>query len=91
MATADSFSVAVLRRMLVALEDHGGGINRTNLALKTGLNYGTCVKYLRFLGLLDCISFRHDSGHVSITVTGRGLRTILQGENGPVAFPKNYQ
>jgi hypothetical protein len=81
MASDDSISVTVLTRMLVALDDHGGNINRTNLATKTRLNYGACVRYLKFLGLLGCISFRQDSGYVSITVAGRGLKDVLQGYN----------
>ncbi|GEM_PF-5291092 len=84
MTAADSFSVSILKRVLEALDVNGTGINRTNLAIKTGLNYGACVKYLKFLGLLGCISFRHDSGHVAITVTGRGLKTMLEGDRSVV-------
>lgn len=83
MASGDSFSVSVLKRVLMALDECGGSINRTNLAARTGLNYGTCVKYLDLLVLLGCVNFRHDPpGHVSITGPGRGLKSVLQGSNG---------
>ncbi|GEM_PF-6409448 len=81
MASSDSVSISVLKRILMVLDDIGGGISRTSLSAKTGLNYGTCIKYLKFLALLGCVSFRFDSRHVSITETGRSLMSILQKSN----------
>lgn len=78
MAASGSVSISVMGRVLTVLDDCGTGINRTSLAAKTGLNYGTCVKYLNFLQLLDCVCFQQESGHVLITGTGRGLRRTLQ-------------
>jgi predicted transcriptional regulator len=82
--TRDSISVSVLQRILIALDDHGTSINRTNLAVKTGLNYNTCLKYLNFLALAGWVTFhRETQGHVSITETGRWFTGILQAGKMP--------
>ncbi len=84
MAQRDSISFSVVRRILVALDDHGTTINRTNLATKTGLNYCTCVKYLTFLGLAGWVAFLNEGqGHVSITETGRKFKAILLSGKSP--------
>lgn len=84
MGARDSFSISVLKRILLVLDEQGPAINRTNLSVKSGLNYTTCVRYLDFLSLLGWISFLHNPpGHVSITGRGREFRRILIANKSP--------
>ena len=79
MGAGDSFSISVLKRILLVLDEQGPEINRTNLATKSGLNYSTCVRYLDFLSLLGWISYLHEPAErVSITGQGREFTQILQ-------------
>jgi hypothetical protein len=74
-----SFSLAVMRRLLRTLNDHSPGINRTTLAGKTGLNYGTCIRYLDLLLLLQWIDIsptRKDL--IFLTHTGGEFMVLLE-------------
>lgn len=74
-----SYSVPVLRRILRALDSHGPGMKRTKLAGSTGLNYGTCVRYVEFLQLLRWVSLSQEyGGLVSLTPMGREFSILLE-------------
>ena len=74
-----SYSVPVIRRILKALDTHGQGMKRTKLAGRTGLNYGTCVRYVEFLNLLRWVTLSQEYGSlVSLTQTGREFGLLLQ-------------
>lgn len=74
-----SYSVPVIRRILKALDMHGPGMKRTKLAGRTGLNYGTCVRYVEFLNLLRWVTLSQEYGSmVSLTQTGREFSILLQ-------------
>jgi CheY-like chemotaxis protein/predicted transcriptional regulator len=77
-----SFSLAVINRLLNILEEHSTGINRTNLAGKTGLNYGTCIKYVDLLLLLRWVSMSEEhGGRVQITPTGTEFMYLFRQKN----------
>ncbi|MCI0563253.1 MAG: hypothetical protein MN733_32650 [Nitrososphaera sp.] len=81
MAAGESFSISVIKRILFVLDEQGTGIKRTNLAVKTGLNYGTCVKYLNFLHLLRWVVVSDQaSWHVSISEVGKVFKQILEAD-----------
>lgn len=68
--TLGSFSFDVVKRILDALIE-SGSINKTNLALKTGLNYNSCLRYVNLLKQMGWIETV--SGEVAITQLGRGI------------------
>jgi CheY-like chemotaxis protein/predicted transcriptional regulator len=66
-----------LRRILEALDEEGA-MKKTRLALKTGLNYNNCLRYLHLLKVLGwvTVSNTHDSERdISITALGRNMRS----------------
>jgi CheY-like chemotaxis protein/predicted transcriptional regulator len=74
-----SFSVAVIERMLRVLYEHSPGINRTNLAGKTGLNYGTCIRYVDLLLILKWVNISQEyGGRVFLTEVGKEFMNSLQ-------------
>jgi CheY-like chemotaxis protein/predicted transcriptional regulator len=79
-----SFSIAVVRRLLGVLYEHSSGINRTNLAGKAGLNYGTCTRYVDLLVLLRWVSLAQTHGTpVYLTRTGKEFMELLaKADNG---------
>jgi CheY-like chemotaxis protein len=73
-----SFSVAVIERMLRVLNEHSPGINRTNLAGRTGLNYGTCIRYVDLLLLLKWANLSQEYGSlVFLTQAGKEFMISL--------------
>jgi CheY-like chemotaxis protein/predicted transcriptional regulator len=73
-----SFSVTVMTRILKVLLEGGPGINKTTLAGKTGLNYGTCVRYVDFLVFLGWVkTSEQHGGHVSLTESGKDYLQLL--------------
>ena len=68
---ATTISIDVLRRMLATLHENGR-LNRTNLAGKTGLNYGNCIKYLNLMQLLGWVEMIYDNAHYMV-ITERGI------------------
>jgi len=74
ISIASTFNLNVIRRMLEVLS-YGGKVKRTQLALKSGLNYNKCVKYinlLKLLGWLDVIL----SGTYYCTITQSGKEIL---------------
>lgn len=87
-----SFSVDVLRRILVVLSEHGQ-MRKTNLAGKTGLNYNVCLKYVSFMRMLSWIdtSIKDQVEYIKITEMGRQLITVLSDYlSGRVTDAFNY-
>ncbi|HKU50167.1 MAG TPA: response regulator [Nitrososphaera sp.] len=80
-----SFSLPVVARILNVLADDGVGIKRTNLAGRTGLNYGACVRYIELLHFLRWVKVSDEPrGQVYITQLGREFLLHLQKlEGGP--------
>lgn len=86
----DSFSIAVIKRMLVVLSNEGQ-TKKTALAGKTGLNYATLMRYLEFLKLLQWIDYSHESGMVSLTEAGRQFHSVLSDSKRPnPGGPRGY-
>ena len=80
--TDGSFSVDVIKRILLVLSSHGN-TKKTLLAGKTGLNYAASIRYLKFLKTLRWIDYSPEPGSlISITSLGRTFRKILEGEEG---------
>lgn len=78
-----SFSISVVRRLLKVLEENDPGMNRTNLAGKAGLNYGTCVRYVDLLILLRWISLSEvNRSLVYLTRAGREFKGLIDQTNG---------
>ncbi len=82
-----SFSVDVLKRILVKLSENGR-TKRTNLARKTGLNYLVCIRYINFmksLGWINVVTDRDESDYVSVTHIGNqiigALSNFLDGRH----------
>ena len=74
ISIASTFNLNVIRRILEVLS-YGGKVKRTQLALKSGLNYNKCVKYinlLKLLGWLDVIL----SGTYYCTITQSGKEIL---------------
>lgn len=73
-----SFSVDVLRRILIVLTENGP-MRKTNLAGKAGLNYIVCLKYLGFMKMLSWIRSNTDNeiDLVGITELGRQLIPVF--------------
>jgi CheY-like chemotaxis protein/predicted transcriptional regulator len=86
--TLGSFSFDVAKRILDILLN--GNIGKTKLALKTGLNYNTCIRYVRMLERLGWVT--KDNSTVSITSLGRGISEKLISSDFPVLsnnIPRN--
>ena len=78
-----SFSISVVRRILKVLEENDPGMNRTNLAGKAGLNYGTCVRYVDLLILLRWVSLSQVHGSlIYLTHAGRDFIELIERNNG---------
>lgn len=72
-----SFSIVVIRRILDALVD-SGGMKKTNLAGKTGLNYPNCVRYIELLEILGWARISDDGTNlIQLTTQGTHFRTVL--------------
>ena len=71
---ATTIKIDVLRRLLATLHENGR-TNRTNLAGKTGLNYGNCIKYINLLRLLGWIELIYNDGYY-VTITEKGVDVI---------------
>ena len=86
-----SFSISVVRRLLKLLVEHGAGLNRTNLAGKAGLNYGSCVRYVDLLVLLRWVTLSQVNGNlVYITRSGREFIGLLERTaDGQLNFAEN--
>lgn len=86
-----SFSISVVRRLLKLLVEHGAGLNRTNLAGKAGLNYGSCVRYVDLLIVLRWVSLSQVNGNlVYITRSGREFIGLLERTaDGQLNFAEN--
>ncbi|MCI4433387.1 MAG: winged helix-turn-helix domain-containing protein [Nitrosopumilus sp.] len=69
-----TINLKVLIRMLRILRENNH-INRTNLAGKTGLNYNTCIKYIKFLKLF-CWANVTDDGTNFVFITKGGISFI---------------
>lgn len=52
-----SFSVDVINRIIIALQDHPKGMVRTRLAQRANMSYDKCLRYLEFLQRFDLIYF----------------------------------
>jgi CheY-like chemotaxis protein len=78
-----SFSISVVARLLKVLKEHDPGMNRTNLAGKAGLNYGTCVRYVDLLILLRWVSLSHVRGNlIYLTLAGRNFMELIERDSG---------
>lgn len=74
-----SFSIVIMRRILDVLAD-AGGMKKTNLAGKTGLNYPNCVRYIELMKLLGWVRTSTDGAYsVFVTEQGRHYRYLLTG------------
>lgn len=72
-----SFSIVVIRRILDALSN-SGGIKKTNLAGKTGLNYPNCVRYIELLKILGWVKTSDDgTNYVYLTEHGVYFSSVL--------------
>lgn len=75
----ESFSVAIIERILRILEEEGSK-KKTHLAARANLNYSACMRYLAFLKGLRCIDFEStEGGMVRIKDEGRLMRESLKG------------
>ncbi len=72
--TSSSFNINIIFRILSILREHGD-INRTNLAGKSGLNYGRCVKYVDMLITLGWIKTVFANG-TNISITDKGIEFL---------------
>ena len=73
------YSLDVILRLLGTLAE-GSEMKKTRLALKTGLNYNSCVRYLRLLETLGLIAQgkgESSENVLSITLLGRQLQSRL--------------
>ena len=67
----------VIRRILEAL-DNGGSAKRTQLALKSGLGYSKCAKYIVLLKVFGWIDLIIDESYYAvITQSGREILKTL--------------
>ncbi len=82
-----SFSVAVIERMLRVLNEHSPGINRTNLAGRTGLNYGTCIRYVDLLLLLKWVNISQEYGSL-VFLTQAGKEFMISLERSSKGYAK---
>jgi CheY-like chemotaxis protein/predicted transcriptional regulator len=76
-----SFSFDVTKRILDVLGE-AGPVKKTNLAIKTGLNYNVCIRYVNMLKTLGWLEIKSGGrwDHVSITNLGRQVsRKLLPG------------
>ena len=76
-----SFSFDVTKRILGVLGE-AGPVKKTNLAIKTGLNYNVCIRYVNMLKALGWLEIQSGGRweHVSITDLGRQVsRKLLPG------------
>ncbi len=71
---SSSFNINIIFRILSILKENGN-INRTNLAGKSGLNYGRCVKYIDMLITLGWIKTVFVDG-TNISITDKGIEFI---------------
>jgi CheY-like chemotaxis protein/predicted transcriptional regulator len=79
MQSDGAFSIAVIRRLLGILAEDTSGINKTNLASRSGLNYGACARYVELLATLRWISRSEmRGGLVFLTQTGKEFMKLLQ-------------
>src|SRR5437899_5670194 len=69
-----TFNIGVVTRILLNLQEYGR-LNRSNLAGKTGLNYGKCIKYINLLQKLGWIEIIFDN-YQSIIITQKGMETV---------------
>lgn len=83
----DSFSNAVIVRILRVLLEHGD-LKKSNLCSKSGLNYKVCTKYINFLEKLYWIEIRrgNTSGDL-VRVSQEGIENLrkLEAENNDEA------
>jgi CheY-like chemotaxis protein/predicted transcriptional regulator len=64
---------------LSILAEETSGINKTNLASRSGLNYGACIRYVELLTTLRWISRSEmRGGLVFLTQTGKEFMKLLQ-------------
>lgn len=72
-----SYSIVVIRRILDVLGE-AGGMKKTNLAGKTGLNYPNCVRYIELLRTLGWVRIADDgTNNIYLTEQGAHFRSIL--------------
>jgi predicted transcriptional regulator len=68
------FNMNVILRILDTLYEEGK-MNRTNLANRTRLNYGKCIKYVNLLALLGWIKIILDETHY-LAITDKGFEIM---------------
>lgn len=74
-----SFSFDVIIRILAILRENGS-LRKTNLAVKAGLNYGACVRYIKLmkqLGWIQIVSDNNDWDNVTLSTYGRQINKKL--------------
>jgi|GEM_PF-3687641 len=69
-----SFSIEVVERLLSILDSNKTG--RTQLAFQSRLNYGACMKYVKFLKVLGWVDLVGEGEEQFVTITELGKKHL---------------
>lgn len=74
----NNVNLKTVKKILDALIENGG-IKRTQLALKTGMNYERCMKYVNILKVIKLVEvvLSENYSYVIITQTGKEIINLL--------------